>query len=149
MNSEEMKQKYIERNLKNPFVRYNGIEVAAIERDRAELRLPIREESRNFYGLVHGGAIYALADNASGCAASTDGRSYVTQSSTMHFLRNQAEGTVRAVATVRHRGKSTALINVDVFGEDDRLLATGEFGFFCVDRDRMEQKRHGEGEGLK
>ena len=143
MNSEEMKQEYVRRNSRNPFIRHNGIEVVSIEPDHAVLQLTIRPESRNLYGLVHGGAIYAMADNAAGSAASTDGRSYVTQASNMHFLRNQAEGTVRAEARVRHRGRSTVLIAVDILGEDGRLLATGEFSFFCVDRARMEQKAAG------
>ena len=140
MTNEEMKLKYIENNLRNPFVRYNGIELLEIEPDHALLRLVIREECRNLYGLVHGGAIYTIADNAAGCAVSTDGRAYVTQSGSMHFLRNQAEGEVRADARVRHRGKSTALIEVNVLGEGDKLLATGEFSFFCVDRELMLQK---------
>ena len=143
MNSEEMKQEYVRRNSRNPFIRHNGIEVVSIEPDHAVLQLTIRPESLNLYGLVHGGAIYAMADNAAGSAASTDGRSYVTQASNMHFLRNQAEGTVRAEARVRHRGRSTVLIAVDVHGEEKKLLATGEFSFFCVDRARMEQKGAG------
>ena len=69
-----------------------------------------------------------------------DGRYYVTQTSALHFLRNQATGTVRASAWVRHRGKSTVLTAVDITGEGGRLLATGEFTFFCVDKALMDQK---------
>lgn len=68
------------------------------------------------------------------------GRYYVTQTSALHFLRNQATGTVRASAWVRHRGKSTVLTAVDITGEGGRLLATGEFTFFCVDKALMDQK---------
>ncbi|MBP7426114.1 MAG: PaaI family thioesterase, partial [Oscillibacter sp.] len=70
----------------------------------------------------------------------SDGRYYVTQTSALHFLRNQATGTVRASAWVRHRGKSTVLTAVDSTGEGGRLLATGEFTFFCVDKALMDQK---------
>ena len=90
--------------------------------------------------MVHGGAIYTLADNATGTAAHTDGRYYVTQTSALHFLRNQSEGTVRATATVRHRGRSTVLTAVDITGDDGKLIATGEFTFFCVDKDIMDAK---------
>ena len=137
---DELREKYRELNRRNPFVRHNHIEVTEIERDRAVLQLVIRPESRNVYGLVHGGAIYAMADNAAGCATSTDGRSYVTQSSDMHFLRNQAEGTVTAEASVRHRGRTTVLVDVTVTGEEKKLLATGTFTFFCVDPQRMAAK---------
>ena len=132
----------INKRLKNnTFMHYNHIELESIELDRAVFKLDIRPESRNNYGMVHGGAIYTLADNATGYVAHADGRYYVTQTSALHFLRNQSEGTVRAFATVRHRGKSTCLVAVDILGEGDKLIATGEFTFFCVDKAVMDEKR--------
>ena len=129
-----------ERMRNNAFMHYNHIELESAEKDRAVFKLEIRPESKNPYGMVHGGAIYTLADNATGAAAHSDGRYYVTQTSSLHFLRNQSQGTVRASAYVRHRGKSTVLTAVDITGEGGRLLATGEFTFFCVDKDLMDQK---------
>ena len=129
-----------EKERENRFVVYNHIEMALMEEDHAVFRLVIRPESKNSYGIVHGGAIYAMADNATGFAAHTDGRSYVTQTSSLHFLRNQSEGEIRADARVRHRGHSTCLVTVDILGTGDRLLATGEFTFFCVDSAIMAQK---------
>ncbi|MBQ7473472.1 MAG: PaaI family thioesterase [Oscillospiraceae bacterium] len=131
---ESLREQYAEINRRNPFVRHNHIEVEEIERDRALLRLTIRPESLNVHGRVHGGAIYTMADNAAGCATSTDGRSYVTQASDMHFLRNQSEGTVRAEAIVRHRGRTIVLVDVTVTGEEEKLLASGTFTFFCIDQ---------------
>ncbi|MDO4316467.1 MAG: PaaI family thioesterase [Oscillospiraceae bacterium] len=125
---------------RNAFMLHNHIELESVEPDRAVFRLTIRPESKNPYGMVHGGAIYTLADNAAGSAAHTDGRFYVTQTSALHFLRNQSSGTVRAAAWVRHRGKSTVLTAVDITGEDGKLLATGEFTFFRVDMDIMAEK---------
>ena len=111
-----------ERIRKNGFMLHNHIELESVERDRAVFKLDIRPESCNPYGMVH------------------DGRYYVTQTSALHFLRNQSRGTVRATAWVRHRGKSTVLTSVDITGEDGKLLATGEFTFFCVDKSLMDQK---------
>ena len=58
----------------NQFAVYNHIEMVEVEPDHAIFRLNIRPESKNGYGMVHGGAIYAMADNATGFAAHTDGR---------------------------------------------------------------------------
>ena len=124
----------------NQFAVYNHIEMVEVEPDHAIFRLNIRPESKNGYGMVHGGAIYAMADNATGFAAHTDGRSYVTQTSALHFLRNQSEGEIRADAQVRHRGHSTCLVAVDILGENNKLIATGEFTFFCVDPELMASK---------
>ena len=65
---------------------------------------------------------------------------YVTQSSTFQFVKNQGSGTIYAAARVRHRGHSTCLVAVDILGEDEKLLATGEFTFFCVDPEIMARK---------
>ena len=117
-------QQAAELNKKNLFATYNHIEAEFVEPDHAIFKLEI----------------YTMADNATGYAAHTDGRSYVTQGSSMHFLRNQSEGVVRADAKVRHRGRTTCLVNVDILGEGGKLLATGEFTYFCIDPDIMAQK---------
>ena len=136
----ELEQQTRARLNRNTFMVHNFIEMEHVEPDRAVFRLDVRPESLNAYGMVHGGAIYAMADNATGYAAHTDGRSYVTQSSAMHFLRNQTDGIVRADARVRHRGRTTCLVDVDILGEGEKLLATGEFTYFCIDPDIMAQK---------
>ncbi len=133
MNDRSLKERFLEVNRRNPFVRVVGIEIEDVFPDRALLRLTIVPDSLNPHGLVHGGALFTLADNAAGCAASTDGRAYVTQASDIHFIRAQASGVVRAEARVRHRGRSTVLVDVSLTGEDERLLATACFTFFCVD----------------
>ena len=118
----------------NAFMEHNFVEIAEVTPDRAVTLLTIRPEVRNPYGVAHGGALYTLADNATGLAAHTDGRSYVTQSSNMYFLRNQTEGVIRAEATVRRRGRTTCLVEVDITGENGTLLASGTFVHFRVDR---------------
>lgn len=140
MNNAEITAKLNELNKGNAFCLFNHIIPESVEEDRTIFRLDIRPESKNPYGIVHGGAIYTMADNATGYAAHTDGRNYVTQTSSMHFLRNQSEGTVRADARVRHRGRTTCLVTVDITGENGKLLATGEFTYFCVDAALMAQK---------
>ena len=132
MENRSLTEKYRESNRVNPFVLHNGIEVEVVCPDRAILRFPVRRESLNLHGQVHGGALFALADNAAGCAASTDGRYYVTQSSDVHFLRTVTEGTVRAESHVRHRGRSTVLVDVDITDDEGKLLATASFSFFCL-----------------
>lgn len=126
----------------NSFMNYNHIELDFVEPDHAVFKMVIHPESRNTFGMVHGGALYSLADNATGSAAHTDGRSYVTQNSTFNFLRNQPEGTVYADARVRHRGGTTCLIDVEVTGQNGKMLATGTFTYFCVDREKIEKKSH-------
>ncbi len=124
----------------NAFTDYNFIKLEAAEPDRAVYRLDIRPESRNPYGMIHGGALYTMADDAAGTAAHGDGRHYVTQHGDLHFLDNRAHGTIRAAGRVRHRGRSTVLVDVEITDEGGALLATGAFSYFCVDRKRMAER---------
>lgn len=127
---EEIKNKRL--NL-NRFMTYNFIELSVLELDRAECRLRLRPESTNPSGMLHGGALYTMADSTAGSAAHSDGRIYVTQDSSMNYLSNIKEGTAVAVGTVVHRGKTTCLVNVDIIAEaTGKLLATGRFTFFCI-----------------
>lgn len=124
----------------NAFTVYNFIRLESAEPDHVVYSLDIRPESRNPYGMVHGGALYTLADDAAGGTAHSDGRHYVTQSGNLHFLDNRAHGTIRASGRVRHRGRSTVLVAVDITDEAGALLATGEFSYFCVDMKRMAER---------
>ena len=135
-----LQDKGLKKSIYNGFAKYNQIELVEMAPDRAVFRVEIREENKNPFGMLHGGAIYTLADQATGTAAHTDGRTYVTQTSAMHFLRNQSEGVVYATGMVRHRGRSTVLTAVDITSEDGKLIATGEFTFFCVDKAIMDAK---------
>ena len=129
-----MKAKEWLRDHPNALMEHNFMEVAELTPDRAVTSLTIRPEVRNPYGVAHGGALYTLADNATGMVAHMDGRSYVTQSSNMYFLQNQTEGVIRAEATVKRRGRTTCLVEVDITGENGKLLASGTFVHFCVDQ---------------
>lgn len=124
----------------NAFAAFNHLELEHVEEDYAVFRLTVHPESKNPFGFVHGGLLAGMADNAAGYAAHTDGRTYVTQSSHLTYLHNQAEGIVRCSGRVLHRGKTVCLVRVDITGEDGRLLATGEVVYFCVNPDALERK---------
>ena len=89
---------------KDGFSRYNGFELEIMEQDRVVYRLDIGRNSLNPYGMVHGGALYTMADDAAGVAIHTDGRHYVTQTGTLHFLSNRPQGVIRAEGRVRYCG---------------------------------------------
>ena len=125
---------------KNAFSNYNLIRLESVEDDRAVYAMELRPENRNQYGMAHGGALYTLADDAAGTAAYSDGRNYVTQYGDLHFLDNRSSGTIRAMGRVRHRGRTTVLVDVELTDEAGKLLATGSFTYFCVDARRMAER---------
>ena len=118
----------------NAFALHNHIVLEEAENGRVVLSMKIHEESKNPLGIVHGGAFYTMADSAAGIAANLGERRYVTRSSTMHYLANCREGTVRAEAKIIHGGRSTCIVQADIRSETGKLLATGEFSFFSLER---------------
>ena len=68
-----------EKEMKNKFVVHNYIQMVSVTKDEAVFSLNVREESKNSFGMVHGGAIYAMADNAAGFVVHTDGRHHETR----------------------------------------------------------------------
>lgn len=123
-------------NEKNAFMNHCYITPVDLDTpDRARFRMEGRPALLNPYGMFHGGALYALADNAAGYAVHSDGRQHVTQNSSFHFLRNQGGGIVYAEGRVVHRGRLTSLASVEITAADGTLLATGEFTFFCITPD--------------
>lgn len=118
---------------KNAFALYNHMELESADDSCVVMRLEIHETSKNPLGIVHGGAMYTMADCAAGIVVNTDGRRHVTQGSSMHYLKNRTEGVIRASGRVVHRGKATSLVHVEITDETGALLASGEFTFFCLD----------------
>ena len=55
-------------------------------------------------------------------------------------VKNQGSGTIYAAARVRHRGRSTALVSVEITGDNHRLLAVAEFTMFCVGSGVTEER---------
>lgn len=116
---------------RNPFVHHNGISVVSVDENHSQAELVIREDSLNPFGSVHGGALFTLADLCSGVAARADGRHYVTDQASISYLRGASQGRLLAKGTVLHRGRSRCVVDVKIYDEQDRLLSTGTFSFFC------------------
>lgn len=119
---------------KNEFMNYNHIHLKEAEHDRTVMELTVVKESLNPYGIAHGGVLYTMGDCAAGLAARSDGRRYVTLSSSFNFLRSgQLGDTIQATGTIRHRGRTTCVAEVDITDSQGRLLASGSYTFFCVE----------------
>ena len=108
-----------------PFSALLGAEVVSFGDGVAELRLPIRDELRQQHGLVHGGVLDYLVDNAVTFAAgSVLGADIVTASLAVDYLRPARDGELRARAWVVHRSRSQAVVRCDVT-LDGELCVTG------------------------
>lgn len=109
----------------------SGAKVTAIRGNVAEGELEIRTETKNPLGVVHGGALFTLADTVAGTAAYTTGRSCVTLDSSMQFLAAARGNKVFCVATPKKIGRTIVVYDIAITDSEERLVATGTFTFFA------------------
>lgn len=96
-----------------------------LERDRAVLRLPYREQITNGSGTVHGGILATLADTAVAFALATnfDGKmGFATSDLTIHFLR-RARGDVWARARIVKKGRRVNVGEVEIVDAEECEVA--------------------------
>ncbi len=94
-----------------------GFSLEAAERGRAVLRLDVRQRHKQIHGMVHGGVLAALADNASGIAAYTvipRGRHLVTVELKINFLEPVRGGKVLAEGRVLRRGRNFVVTECEI-----------------------------------
>jgi len=105
-----------------------GFEIIEIKEDSARAQVPVTNRTMQPYGLVHGGVYAALAESiasvATAAAVWEDGNIAVGLSNATSFVRPATTGTVHALATRRHRGRTTWVWDVDMTDDDGRLCAT-------------------------
>jgi 1,4-dihydroxy-2-naphthoyl-CoA hydrolase len=110
-----------------PFAQFMGMEITEVTPERVCAQLRVREELGNRNGVLHGGALMALADNLGGTAATAnlkDGQSTTTiESKTNFFAAIPVGSTAKAECTPLHCGRTTMVWQTKVKREDGRLAA--------------------------
>jgi uncharacterized protein (TIGR00369 family) len=109
------------------FAQFLGLKIIAVTRERITAELAAREEFNNRHGVMHGGAIMALADNLGGTGATANlkpGQSTATIESKTNFFASIPIGDVAyAECTPLHRGRSTMVWQTRVTRGDGKLCA--------------------------
>jgi uncharacterized protein (TIGR00369 family) len=109
-----------------------GIEFEEVGPNRCVLTLEIGERHHQPYGLVHGGIYCLLAETAASVGAAAYAMSQgmegaVGVSNSTDFYRSMREGTIRAVATPIHRGRSQQVWQVEMSDpSEERLLSRAQ-----------------------
>ena len=111
---------------------YSGTRVTPIEGHAARGELEVPTETKNPMGVVHGGALFTLADTVAGTAAFTTGRGCVTLDSSMQFLTPARGNKVFCLATPKKLGRTIMVYDVSITDSEERLVATGIFTFYAT-----------------
>ena len=104
-----------------------GTEWLSDDPEEARVRLPVRDELRQPFGLMHGGVISTLVESV--CSKATagavwdDGMAAMGQSIDVSFIRPVTEGSVEVRAKARHRGRTTWIWECEVLNDEGKLCA--------------------------
>ncbi len=94
----------------------------------SEVRLEIKEETLNKGGIVHGGAICSLVDQAIGAAvhfALGRGRRAVTVELKVNFLAPSTSGALIAKGRLIREGQHLLVGEAEVLDHEGRMIAKG------------------------
>lgn len=104
-----------------------GMKLISASPERVEIHMPVTEALTNRNGVLHGGAIMSLADNAGGTATFMNlpaDKSTTTIESKTNFLRPIRLGEIaRAVTEPIHRGRTTMVFQTQVSRDDGKVAA--------------------------
>lgn len=111
-----------------------GFEFLAWQEGQVVLGLTMTPEHLNLGGTVHGGVLATLIDVAGACAGTFSPdpqvlRKALTLSMTTTFTGQCKSGQITAVGTLKAAGRRIYFSSVEVFDEQNNLIAMGEGTF--------------------
>ena len=115
---------------RSPFIGFLGVKVLGVDHDKSTFsaRMPLRPELERRAGTkqFHGGPIASFIDIVGAFAIGMMvGGGVPTINLRIDYLRPSIGDYIDATAVVRRAGGSTAVVDVEVFGPDGKLVAVG------------------------
>lgn len=108
---------------KDHFSQWLGIEQVVIEEGRSVVRMTVREEMLNGFGIAHGGITYSLADSAFAFASNGRGRLAVSiETSISHTQKVQLGDVLTAEAKEEYLSYKIANYRVTVTNQSDEIV---------------------------
>jgi acyl-CoA thioesterase len=106
---------------KEPYRRLLGIEVLELKPGYARVAMHYRPAMQNIFGIMHGGAVFSLVDEAFQLACNARGEVAVAQQVNIYFLATASPGArLVAEAVEQNATRKTALYDISVFEQDEQ-----------------------------
>ena len=106
------------------FSQWLGIELVSVSPGQCLLKLIVRKEMLNGFGIAHGGISYSLADSALAFASNSNGQQSLSiETSIAHFSKIIAGQTIFAEATEEFSSRKLAHYRVEIFSLTGKKLA--------------------------
>jgi len=106
------------------FSQWLGIEVLEIKEGYSKIKMLVREEMINGFGIVHGGVAFSFADSAFAFACNNRNVLSVALDTSINFLKPVHVGDeLIAEALEIHNGRSTGLYQIRIFNQHQHEVA--------------------------
>lgn len=106
------------------FSQWLGIEVLEIKEGYSKIKMTVRKEMVNGFGIVHGGIPFSLADSAFAFACNNRNNLSVALDVAITFTKAVNTGdTLMAEAKEVHNGRSTGVYLISVFNQKNEQVA--------------------------
>ena len=113
-------------DLENTLMNALGMELVSLENAKVIMTMPVDARTRQPFGLLHGGASVALAETAASLGAFTlidqEKEAAVGLEINANHIKGKREGTVTAIATLLHRGRTTMVWEIRIVDEEESLI---------------------------
>jgi acyl-CoA thioesterase len=117
------------------FSQWLGIQVLDVKDGYSKIKMTVRPEMINGFGIVHGGIAFSLADSAFAFACNNRNVLSVALDTSINFIKPVHVGDVLiAEANELHHGKSTGLYHINISNQKDHLVA--QFKGLCYRTDK-------------
>lgn len=106
------------------FSQWLGIELLEIREGYSRIKMTVRKEMVNGFGIAHGGIAFSLADSAFAFACNNRNNLSVALDTNISFTRAvQVGDTLTAEATEIHNGRSTGVYSIGIFNQRNEQVA--------------------------
>ena len=125
MNKDELAGKVVAKMMElDYFSQWLGIEVMDVKEGYSKIKMTVRKEMMNGFGIAHGGIAFSLADSAFAFASNSDGKITVALDVSISFSKAIKEGDI-IIAEAKQMNKSsrTGLYLIEIKNQLDELVA--------------------------
>lgn len=118
----------------SPFRDLVGVTFTKVEGGYSHCAVEVKKKLLNPAGIVHGGALYTLADSGMGAALFSlvdGGELFLTVETSVFYFKAVSSGTLTCESRVVHKGKRVAVMEAEI-KNGERLVAkaVGTFSIY-------------------
>jgi acyl-CoA thioesterase len=125
MEKDKLANDVVNHMMKNDlFSQWLGIEVIEVKEGYSKIKMTVRNEMINGFGIVHGGIAFSLADSAFAFACNNRNNLSVALDTSINFTKPVHPGDILiAEAKELHNGRSTGLYHITITNQRDHVVA--------------------------